>query len=437
MVDDQYRKLKAAARERKRLRSELAFVLHALEFARAAPVITGDADCDTCTCLMADLAELKSKYVGKVDELDACTRALEEMKARPILLGACPVCPMLRKELEETRASLMTLEKSKATSPTADCDAYPALIEMSSELRVEKSKLEEENTYLRAILSWVSSREPHLGMMIHQFKRGNGFGVGHEYTQRDFDSLYGKIGQACESSPSDQPSTSSAPAPDTKDGVFTEPTPTPPKSQVWIPKPNILKNPLDTLPPESSNKTAPKPQRVPQPPPQPKRAPQPQRGPPPKENNHKRGVRYHYEFCHRDGHLAEFCFRRRHVERREREFANLDMYHQPHGDHAPRRWDMRVAEPRRVGGGRGDGRGYHAPMGGRFFSRAPHRRQYGGGPCDRGFEHFDGPRFDRRGDRQDFERHGDHPCYDVRVGDPRGRGQGMIDSANPFVKQMA
>jgi hypothetical protein len=25
----------------------------------------------------------------------------------------------------------------------------------------------------------------------------------------------------------------------------------------------------------------------------------------------------------------------------------------------------------------------------------------------------------------------------VCVGDPRGRGQGMIDSANPFVKQMA
>ena len=42
-------------------------------------------------------------------------------------------------------------------------------------------------TYLRAILSWVSGSEPQLGMMINQFKRGDGFGVGYTYTKSDFD----------------------------------------------------------------------------------------------------------------------------------------------------------------------------------------------------------------------------------------------------------
>ena len=43
-------------------------------------------------------------------------------------------------------------------------------------LAVEKANLENENTYLRVILSWVSSSEPQLGMMIKQFKRGDGLG---------------------------------------------------------------------------------------------------------------------------------------------------------------------------------------------------------------------------------------------------------------------
>ena len=33
-------------------------------------------------------------------------------------------------------------------------------------------------------------------MMIKQFKRGDGFGVGYTYTKSDFDRLYGKIGKA-------------------------------------------------------------------------------------------------------------------------------------------------------------------------------------------------------------------------------------------------
>ena len=94
----------------------------------------------------------------------------------------------------------------------------------------------------------------------------------------------------------------------------------------------------------------------------------------------------------------EFCFRRKRAERREREYANPDMYHQPHGEHAPRRWDRLEAEPRRVGGGRGHGVGHHAPVGGRFGGRIPYRSQYGTGPRDRVFEQRDRSRFSRRDD---------------------------------------
>ena len=58
-------------------------------------------------------------------------------------------------------------------------------------LAVEKANLENENTYLRAILSWVSSCEPQLGMMIKQFKRGDGFGVGYCYRHKLTGLIYG------------------------------------------------------------------------------------------------------------------------------------------------------------------------------------------------------------------------------------------------------
>jgi hypothetical protein len=42
--------------------------------------------------------------------------------------------------------------------------------------------------------------------------------------------------------------------PTTKDGMFEEPLKAPSQKQVWVPKPNYLKNSLDTLPrlPEES-----------------------------------------------------------------------------------------------------------------------------------------------------------------------------------------
>ena len=142
------------------------------------------------------------------------------------------VCPTLRSELDEKNALVKSLGKTKVveSSPPIDCSVCPVLISDLDNLAVEKANLENENTYLRVILSWVSSSEPQLGMMIKQFKHGDGFGVGYTYTKSDFDRLYGKIGKAAgvqsalnTASSSTQPSLV-----DPVDGVLKEPQKAPP-----------------------------------------------------------------------------------------------------------------------------------------------------------------------------------------------------------------
>src|SRR6185312_11588545 len=136
------------------------------------------------------------------------------------------------------------------SSPPIDCHVCPGLISDLDSLAVEKTSLENENTYLTAILSWVSSSEPQLGMMIKQFKHGDSFGVGYTYTKSDFDKLYGKIGKAAgNTSALNTASMSTQPSlVDHVDGVLKEPQKAPPQKQVWVLKPNELRNPLDTLP---------------------------------------------------------------------------------------------------------------------------------------------------------------------------------------------
>ena len=111
--------------------------------------------------------------------------------------------------------------------------------------------------------------------------------------------LYGKIGKAA-GVPSALNTTSMSTHPslvDPVDGVLKEPPKAPPQKQVWVPKPNEPRNSLDTLH-AATAQVAQKKRAAP---------PRPQARPPPP----KREVRYHCEFCDREGHLEEFCFRRK------------------------------------------------------------------------------------------------------------------------------
>jgi hypothetical protein len=259
------------------------------------------------------------------------------------VLGACKSCPGLRSELAEKDAKLALFEKASSESTGAKCLKCEALELEVTNCRHETMRVGEENTYLRSILSWVSSSEPQLGMMVSQFKRGTdttglGFAIGGKG-----EVIYGKVGQGSglsesEKNPIPPKLTKITPPKPTqplvKDGVFQETPQAPPPKQVWIPKPNHLWNPLDTLPNIPSE---PLPRHKSQPRVIHSHKPMYQQPP-------KRAVRYHCEYCHRKGHLEEFCFRRKRDERRDLEMRNRDMYHAPYDGYVPR--DVRRFEPR-------------------------------------------------------------------------------------------
>ena len=108
------------------------------------------------------------------------------------------------------------------SSSTADCTMCPSLISELEEARTDMTRVEEENAHLRSILSWVSAREPQLGMMVQQFKRADGVGVGFAFTPADFDHPYGKIGELVKPSESVPASSSSTPQASTCPGWYPE-----------------------------------------------------------------------------------------------------------------------------------------------------------------------------------------------------------------------
>ena len=82
----------------------------------------------------SDLAALQSKFATVVCEL-------EEMKSRPVLLGACKLCPMLRSELDEKNTLVKSLGKTKVveSSPPIDCSVCLGLISDLDNLTVQKA----------------------------------------------------------------------------------------------------------------------------------------------------------------------------------------------------------------------------------------------------------------------------------------------------------
>jgi len=80
---------------------ELAKAKHELELAKNAPIVSDMLECDECHIFKSDLASLQSKF--------ATVCELEEVKSRPVLLGAYKLCPTLRSELDEKNALIKSL----------------------------------------------------------------------------------------------------------------------------------------------------------------------------------------------------------------------------------------------------------------------------------------------------------------------------------------
>ena len=157
------------------LQSKFATIVCELEEMKSRPVLLGA--CKLCPTLRSELEErseerrvgkechtFKSNLTSLQSKFATVVCELEEIKSRPVLLGACKLCPTLRSELDEKNALIKSLGKTKVveSSPSIDCSVCPVLISDLNNLAVEKANLENENTYLRAILSWVSSCESQL-----------------------------------------------------------------------------------------------------------------------------------------------------------------------------------------------------------------------------------------------------------------------------------
>jgi hypothetical protein len=241
----------------------------------------------------------KEKHASKCEELDVLRVEVAELKSRSALLGSCTSCPVLHGKIDEMHAYTVSLEaKLKEPIPTScsTCEMHALKI---LELAHYVDRLQDENDELRKLMGWLSGHKPQLRMMIKAFKRQDGEGLGAN-----------KVGEGS-----------------------GENIPGPPKTQHktdFPPKPNHLRNRLDTTPAppvfptntndlqkpimfvstsgkvffgkESEKASEEKPVEKSS---GEKPSEQLQLKPKPKL------VRFHCGYCWRDGHKNEFCFKRK------------------------------------------------------------------------------------------------------------------------------
>jgi hypothetical protein len=142
---------------------------------------------------------------------------MAELKSRHALLGACTSCPVLHGKIDEMHAYIVSLEaKLKEPIPTSfsTCELH-ALTNL--ELSHYVDHLHDENDELRKLMGWLSGHEPQLRIMIETYKHQDGEGLGAN-----------KVGEGSrENNP--------------------EPQKTHHKN-TFVPKPNHLRNRLDTTP---------------------------------------------------------------------------------------------------------------------------------------------------------------------------------------------
>jgi hypothetical protein len=149
---------------------------------------------------------------------------------------------------------------------------------------------------------------------------------------------------------------------------------------------------------------------------------------------------FHCQHCGRDGHLAEFCFRRKREERLARELANKDRYRPSCG----------VPEPRLVPRGEGMVRTIYPRERREFVPRGepPHReggRRVGLGRGEFARRSFARGQYEYGGNDRSFRSQRSYgpwsPLRDTRS-PPRGRvgvppRRDRMDFANPTFEQMA
>jgi hypothetical protein len=128
---------------------------------KASLVVSDEIDCCDCFVYLADLTALKDKHDSKCEELDVLRFELAELQSRPTLLGACTSCPGLHEKIAKLRSRIVSLEAdSKVPIPTS-CSTCELHAMKNLELAQCVDHLQDENSKLCEVLSWLSSQEPY------------------------------------------------------------------------------------------------------------------------------------------------------------------------------------------------------------------------------------------------------------------------------------
>jgi hypothetical protein len=111
--------------------------------------------CDNCKMIMVNYADLWLVHSHVASLLDGARLELRELKAHSTLLGACTSCPLLRSDLEAAAVEIKDLKhkldhSSRYTILSPPCEACVSLKGMLLHATKENTELQQEVAYLTA-----------------------------------------------------------------------------------------------------------------------------------------------------------------------------------------------------------------------------------------------------------------------------------------------
>jgi hypothetical protein len=180
------------------------------------------------------------------------------------------------KKIAELRSCIVSLEADLKVPIPTSCSTCELHVVKNLDLAKCVGRLQDENDKLCEVLSWLSSQEPQLGMMIARYKHFDGWALGSV----KFGESSGERGENFWNIPVPPQTTR-------KDKFASKP------NQLLKPREKPSEKEGENLSEKASGKPSEKTCEEPHPQPKPK------------------PIRFHCAFCGEDGHNREFFYKRR------------------------------------------------------------------------------------------------------------------------------